>query len=253
MHNTAIRQLPLPLQLPLRTELQANRLLAVMPPDALERLLPHMQKVRLIAGEVLYEASAEVTHAYFPVEAIIAFLLRTTSGSTTQVSIAGNDSLAGITAFMGGTAQRSALVLSTGDAFKISASALKAEFDRNGAVMRLLLRFTQVVVTQMAQAAVCNRHHQLEQQLCGWLLACMDRLPHGNSLRVTHETMAGMLGVRREGVTEATGKLRQLGLIECGRGEIKLIGRGGLQARACECYQVVKRETDRLLPDRPAT
>lgn len=249
MHSVAAR----PQRLQQHSEVQANRLLATMPQEAIERLLPDMEKVRLIGGEVLYEAGAELKHAYFPAGAIVVFLLCTVSGSTAQVAIAGHESLVGLPVFMGGTDQRSALVLSTGYAFKISATALKTEFDRNGAAMSLLLRFTQAIVTQMAQTAVCNRHHQLEQQLCGWLLACMDRLPHGNSLQVTHETVASMLGVRREGVTEATGRLRRLGLIGGRRGEISILDRGGLQARACECYQVVKRETDRLLPNRPAT
>lgn len=249
MHNIAER----PQRLQQHSEIQANRLLAAMPREAIERLLPDMEKVRLIGGEVLYEAGAELKHVYFPAGAIVVFLLRTSCGSTTQVAIAGHESLVGLPVLMGGMAQRSALVLSTGYAFKISATSLKTEFDRNGAVMRLLLRFTQATVTQMAQTAVCNRHHQLENQLCGWLLACMDRLPHGNSLQVTHETVASMLGVRRVGVTEATGRLRQLGLIGVSRGKISILDRGGLQARACECYQEVKRETDRLLPNRPAT
>lgn len=249
MHDTAIQPHPR-LQ---RHAVQSNRLLAVMPPDALGRLLPDMEKVRLIAGELLYESGAELKHVYFPVDAIVAFLLRTDNGSTTQVAIAGHESLIGIPVFMGGTAQHDALVLCTGDAFKIPATALKIEFDRNEAVMRLLLRFTQAVVTQMAQTAVCNRYHHLEQQLCTWLLTCMDRLPHGNSLPVTHETVAGMLGVRREGVTEATKTLRQLGLVDSSRGLIRPLDRIGLLARACECYRVVKRETDRLLPDRQAS
>lgn len=233
-------------------EVQANRLMAVMPSDALERLLPDMEKVRLIGGEMLYESGAELKHAYFPAGAIVVFLLHTSNGSTTQVAVAGHESLVGLPISMGDTAQRSALVLSTGDAFRISATALKTEFDRNGAVQRLLLRFTQAIITQMAQTAACNRHHQLEQQLCSWLLACMDCLPSGNSLQVTHETVARMLGVRREGVTEAIGTLRRLSLIGGSRGEIRILDRGGLQARACECYQVVRRETDRLLPNRPA-
>ena len=236
-----------------RSEVQANGLLAVMPTDTLQRLLPDMEKVRLVGGEVLYDAGAELRHAYFPIDAIVALLLHTGQGSTTQVAAIGHEGLAGVSVFLGGIAHSSAKVLNTGYAFKIPAATLKAEFDRNGATMRLLLRFTQAVVTQMAQTSVCNRHHQLEHQLCSWLLVCMDRLPYGRSLKVTQETVAGMLGVRREGVTEATGKLRQLGLIGGSRGEIRLLSRGGLQARACECYQVVKNETRRLLPDRPAT
>lgn len=248
MHHNA----ELPHSLLHHTAVQANRLLAVMPSDALERLLPDMEKVRLIAGEMLYESGAEIKYAYFPVGAIVVFLLHIRSGPTTQFAVAGHEGLVGLPISMGDPAHRSALVLSTGDAFKISATALKTEFDRNGAVQRLLLRFTQAMITQMAQTAGCNRHHQLEQQLCSWLLACMDCLPSGNSLQVTHETVARMLGVRREGVTEATGTLSRLSLIGGSRGKISILDRGGLQARACECYQVVRRETDRLLPNRPA-
>ena len=225
-----------------------------MPQVALERLLPDLEKVRLVAGEVLYDADGDLQHAYFPANTIVTLLLPSSSGATTKVAVVGREGVVGVSAFMGGAPPPGrAVVLNTGDAFKIPAVALKAEFDRYGAVMRLLLRFTQVLVTQMAQTAVCNRHHVIEAQLCAWLLTCMDRLPQGNSLPVTQEIVAGMLGVRREGISEAAGTLRQLGLIAFRRGRISMLDRAGLQARACECYQVVKRETDRLLPERPAT
>ena len=232
---------------------QANRLLAALPKDVLERLLPHIEKVTLFAGDTLYNAGGDVDHLYFPSSTVVILLLQLGDGAATKVAVIGREGVVGISVFMGGaTALGRAVVLNTGDAFKISAAVLKTEFDRNGAAMRLLLRFTQVVVTQMAQTALCNRHHLIEQQLCTWLLTCMDRLPQGSALPVTHETMAGMLGVRREGITDAATTLRELGLIANSRGQVRILDRTGLQARACECYQVVKRETDRLLPDRQA-
>ena len=250
MHDLTVRPHPL-LK---RAELQANGLLAAMPQDTLERLLPQVEKVRLVAGDALYNAGDALEYAYFPANTIVTILLKLGSTSTsTQVAVAGHEGLVGLSAFMGSTAHGRALVLITGDAFKIPVAALKAEFDRNGPVMRLLLRYTQAVVTQMAQAVVCNRHHRLDQQLCTWLLASMDRLPQGRPLRVTHEMVARVLGVRRESITDAAAALRLLGLITYSRGQVILLDRAGLRAKACECYQVVKRETDRLLPDRPAT
>lgn len=237
-----------------RAAVQANRLLAVMPHDALERLLPHVERVFLESGEILYDASAELEHAYFPASAIVTLLQMSGGRTATKLALVGREGLVGISAFMGGLpAPGRAVVLSTGYAFKVPAAVLKAEFDRHGAAMRLLLRFTQALVTQMAQTAVCNRHHLIQAQLCAWLLTCMDRMPHGNSLLVTQELVAGMLGVRREAITDAAGTLRKMGLIAMRRGRISMLDRPGLQARACECYQVVKRETERLLPDRLAT
>ena len=237
-----------------RSAVQANRLLAVMPHDALDRLLQDAEKVRLVAGDVLYSADKNLTHAYFPADVIVTLLLESNGRPTTKVAMVGREGVIGVSAFMGGAPPPGrAEVLNDGHAFKIPAAALKAEFDLNGAAMRLLLRFTQSLVTQMAQSAVCNRHHQIEPQLCSWLLASMDRLPRGNTLPVTQEMIAGMLGVRREGISQAAGILRHSGLIDFRRGRINVLDRPGLLARACECYAVVKRETDRLLPDRPAT
>lgn len=237
-----------------RAAVRANRLLAVLPLDALDRLLQDAEKVWLVSGDVLYSAERALTHAYFPVDIIVTLLLESGGRPTTKVAMVGREGVVGVSAFMGGAPPPGrAVVLNSGNAFKIPAAALKAEFDRNGVAMRLLLRFTQSMVTQMAQSAVCNRHHQIEPQLCSWLLASMDRLPNGNTLPVTQETVASMLGVRREGIGLAAGALRQLGLIDFRRGRINVLDRPGLLARACECYGVVKRETDRLLPDRPAT
>ena len=235
-----------------RATVQANRLLAVMPDDALDRLLPDMTMISLHAGDVLYDLGSDLDHLYFPADTIVTLLLKLEGRHATKVAVVGREGVVGVSAFMGGAKPPGrAEVLNTGYAFKIPATVLKTEFDRNGAVMRLLLRYTQALVTQMAQTAVCNRHHVVEQQLCAWLLLCLDRLP-GPYLTVTQEVIAGILGVRREGVTEAAGVLRQLGLIAYSRGQINILDRNGLQTRACECYQVVKRETDRLLPDRPA-
>ena len=237
-----------------RSAVQANRLLAVMPHDALERLLPDIERVKLVAGDVLNDVDGGLKHAYFPANMIVSVLVLTAGQETIKVAVIGREGMTGIPALMGNGSPHSRLVvLNTGDAFKVPAAALKIEFDRNEAVMRLLLRFAQTLITQMAQNAVCSRHHHIAPQLCTWLLSCMDRLPQDNSLRVTQEMVAGMLGVRREGISSAAGTLRQLGLIDFSRGRISMLDRPGLLANACECYQVIKRETDRLLPDRPAT
>lgn len=249
MSETAVRPQPLLIQ----DMVRANRLLAAMPRDALERLLPHMQRVRLVAGDVLH-AGDEVKHLYFPIDAIVTLLMQLDSRTTAMVAIVGREGVAGVSAMMGDAPPRGrGVVLRTGDALKISAATLKAEFDRHDVVMRVLLRFMQALVTHISQAAVCNRHHKVEPQLCSWLLTCMDRLLQGSELRVTHETIAGMLGVRRESITESASQLRYLGLIAYKHGRIRILDRPGLLTRACECYQVVKRETDRLLPDRSAT
>ncbi len=242
---------PPALMLP-RATLKANRLLAVMPDDALERLLPDMEWVTLDAGDVLYDQGIELTHLYFPGDTIVTLLLKLEGRNPTKVAVVGHEGVIGVSAFMGGAPPPGcAVVLCAGQAFKIPVATLQAEFDRAGPVMRLLLRYTQSLVTQMAQTAVCNRHHVVEQQLCSWLLACTERLK-GRELAVTQEVIAGVLGVRREGVTEAAGALRELGLIAYSRGHISVVNHQGVLARACECYQVVKRETDRLLPDRLA-
>lgn len=235
-----------------RAALQANRLLGVMPDEAIRRLLPDLALISLNAGDVLYDQDTELTHLYFPLDTIVTLLLKLEKGNATKVAVVGYEGVVGVSAFMGGAPPPGcAVVLSSGHALKIPAATITAEFDRMGPVMRLLLRYTQSLVTQMAQTAVCNRHHVVEQQLCAWLLACSDRLK-GRELAVTQEVMAGMLGVRREGVTEAAGALRALGLIAYSRGHINVLDHAGVLARACECYLVVKRETDRLLPDRQA-
>ena len=250
MHTiTTSSHAPLP-----RSAVQTNRLLAVMPNDALDRLLQDAEKVRLVAGDVLYSADNTLTHTYFPADIIVTLLLETSGRPATKVAMVGREGVVGVSAFMGGPPPPGrAVVLNDGNAFKIPAAALKTEFDLNGAATRLLLRFTQSLVTQMAQSAVCNRHHQIEPQLCSWLLSSMDRLPKGNTLPVTQEMVASILGVRREGISQAAGTLRQSGLIDFRRGRINVLDRPGLLIRACECYAVVKRETDRLLPDRLAT
>lgn len=254
--------------MPGRAAVQANRLLAVMPQESLERLVPHMERVTLAAGQMLYDGSDQLQYAYFPVSSIVTLMLSLNDHAPTKLALVGREGVVGISAFMGGVNYGCAVVLNNGEAFKIPAAVLKAEFDLNEAAMRLLLRFTQALVTQMAQTAVCNRHHVVEQQLCTWLLTCLDRLPPGNSLptssmagggrtgdslRITQAAVAIMLGVRREAISEATVNLRDMGLIASRRGRISVLDRPGLQARACECYLVVKREIQRLLPERPAT
>ena len=250
MHDIAIG----PPALLSSSEVQANRLLAAMPKDALERLLPDMERVKLVAGDVLGDVDRGLKHAYFPASVIITVLIDSGDQETIKVAVIGHEGMTGVPALMGNASpHRRLVVLNNGEAFRIPATALKIEFDRNSAAMRLILRFAQTLITQMAQNAVCSRHHRVDQQLCAWLLTCMDRTPGGNTLPVTQEIVAGLLGVRREGISEAARTLRQLGLINFSRGKIHLLDRPGLLARACECYQVVKRETDRLLPDRPAT
>ena len=248
MQDIAARQLAL-----LKHSTRANRLLAAMPKDALERLLPDIETVTLMAGDRL-DVDGGFKCAYFPADMIVTVLVPSGDHTTTKVAVIGREGMVGMPVFMGNESpHRHLVVLNTGNAFKIPSAALKTEFDRNGAVMHLLLRFTQSLLTQMAQNAVCNRHHLVGQQLSAWLLTCMDRMPEGNSLRVTQEVVAGLLGVRREAVNEAASTLQQLGLIAIRRGHIRVLDRPGLMANACECYLAVKRETDRLLPDRPAT
>ena len=248
MQDIAARQLAL-----LKHSIRANRLLAVMPKDSLERLLPDIETVMLMAGDRL-DVDGGFKCAYFPADMIVTVLVPSGDHTTTKVAVIGREGMVGIPAFMGNESpHRHLVVLNTGNAFKIPSAALKTEFDRNGAVMHLLLRFTQSLLTQMAQNAVCNRHHLVGQQLSAWLLTCMDRMPEGNSLRITQEVVAGLLGVRREAVNEAASTLQQLCLIAIRRGHIRVLDRPGLMANACECYLAVKRETDRLLPDRPAT
>jgi CRP-like cAMP-binding protein len=203
-------------------------------------------------GQVLYEPGATLTHVYFPTTSIVSLLYVMENGASTEISMVGNEGLVGISLFMGGESTPSrAVVQSAGLGFRLKAQLMKNEFERSGPVLHLLLRYTQALITQMAQTAVCNRHHTLDQQLCRWLLLSLDRL-QANELAMTQELIANMLGVRREGVTEAAVKLQQAGLISYARGHITVLDRAGLEKRTCECYAVVKREYDRLLPEQLA-
>jgi len=227
---------------------QQNHILAALPGEVLQRLLPHLELVPLGLGQVLYESGDTMRYVYFPIDSIVSLLYVMENGSSAEISVVGNDGLVGISLFMGGDSTPSrAIVQSAGHAFRLSASRLKDEFNAHGAMLSLLLRYTQALITQMAQTAVCNRHHSIDQQLCRWLLLSLDRL-RSNRLTMTQELIANMLGVRREGVTDAAGKLQKLGVIEYSRGQITVLDRGRLEELCCECYAVVKRETDRLLP-----
>jgi CRP-like cAMP-binding protein len=224
-----------------------NHLLAVLPAQVYERLLPYLKAVPLSLGESIYEAGATMKHVFFPTEGIISLLSVMENGASAEIAVTGNEGLVGISLFMGGGSTPSrAIVQSAGQAYRLPAKHLQKEFERGGGLQHLLLRFTQALITQMTQTAVCNRHHSVDQQLCRWLLLSLDRLP-SNELSMTQELIANMLGVRREGVTEAAGRLQEAGLIEYTRGKITVLDRPKLEQRVCECYGVVKRETDRLL------
>ena len=223
-----------------------NSLLAALPAADYERLLPHLDPVPLPLGRVLYEPGTKMAHVYFPVTGIVSLLYVMENGSSAEIAVTGNEGLIGISLFMGGESTPSrAIVQSAGHGYRLGAQILKREFERGGELQHLLLRFTQALITQMAQTAVCNRHHTVEQQLCRWLLLSLDRLP-SNELRMTQELIANMLGVRREGVTEAARRLQDAELIRYHRGQITVLDRPRLEQRVCECYAVVKRETDRL-------
>jgi CRP-like cAMP-binding protein len=225
-----------------------NHLLGALPLAARERLYPHLQLVPLPLGHVLYESGDPLLHVYFPVDAIVSLLYVMENGSSAEISVVGNEGIIGIALFMGGeTTPSRAIVQSAGHAYRLIARRLKDEFGRHGEMQLLLLRYTQSLITQMAQTAVCNRHHSVDQQLCRWLLLSLDRLP-SNQLVMTQELIANMLGVRREGVTDAAGKLQRLGVIQYARGQITVLDRPHLEKLSCECYAVVKRESDRLLP-----
>ncbi|MGA2562846.1 MAG: Crp/Fnr family transcriptional regulator [Steroidobacteraceae bacterium] len=229
---------------------QDNHLLGVLPTSDFERLKPHLEPVSLTLGEALSESGIVLQHVYFPVNSIVSLLYVMENGGSAEIAVVGSDGVVGVSLFMGGeTTLSRAVVQSAGPAYSLHSDILKAEFIRGGALQHILLRYTQALLTQMAQTAVCNRHHSLDQQLCRWLLLSLDRLP-SNELIMTQELIANMLGVRREGVTEAARKLQDAGLIQYSRGRIKVLDRPGIEARACECYAVVKRESDRLLPDR---
>ena len=233
--------------------LSQNDLLATLPGDELERLHYHLELVPLPLGEVIYESGGKLSHLYFPTTAIVSLLYVTEDGASAEISIVGNEGVIGVAIFMGGgTMPNMAVVQSAGYAYRLKAQLLEQEFNRSLPMRHLLLRYTQALLTQMAQTAVCNRHHSIEQQLCRWLLLSFDRLP-SNELVMTQELISNMLGVRREGITDAARKLQSTGLIAYRRGHITLLDRSGLEKKICECYSVVKREYDRLLPDRIAT
>jgi len=230
-----------------------NRLLAALPAVEWQRWRPQLEPVELPLGHVLYESGDTLTHVYFPTTALISLLYVMEDGASAEIAVVGNEGIVGISLFMGGDSTPSrAVVQSAGQGLRLKAQIMKNEFNRAGPVLHLLLRYTQALITQMAQTAVCNRHHSLDQQLCRWLLLSMDRL-QGNELVMTQELIANMLGVRREGVTEAALKLQKAGLIHYARGHITVLDRAGLEKRSCECYSVVKNEYARLLPDEPAT
>jgi CRP-like cAMP-binding protein len=228
-----------------------NHLLAALPVAEFERLSPHLELVEMPLGDVLYESGGRLDHVYFPTTCIVSLLYVLENGASAEIAVVGNEGILGISLFMGGeTTPSRAIVQSGGFGYRLKAPLLKQEFNRAGPVLRLLLRYTQALITQMTQTAVCNRHHSVEQQLCRWLLLSIDRLP-SNTLKMTQELIANMLGVRREGVTEAAGNLQRAGLIRYNRGRIDVLDRPGLEEAVCECYAVVKTEFGRLLADIP--
>jgi CRP-like cAMP-binding protein len=227
-----------------------NQLLAALPDAEWKRWRTHLEVVEMPLGQVLYESGGTLTHVYFPTTAIVSLLYVMENGASAEIAVVGNEGILGISLFMGGESTPSrAVVQSAGQGYRMTAEAMKNEFNRAGPVLHLLLRYTQALITQMAQTAVCNRHHSLDQQLCRWLLLSLDRL-QVSELNMTQELIANMLGVRREGVTEGAMKLQHAGLISYSRGRIKVLDRAGLERRTCECYAVVKKEYDRLLPEK---
>ncbi len=237
----------------LQPQARANHLLAAVPGLEQSPWLKHLERVDLPLGKVLYEAGDKLSHAYFPTTSIVSLLYVMESGASAEIAVVGNEGLVGISLFMGGKSTPSRAVVQSGGAgLRLRANVVMGEFNRAGPVLHLLLRYTQALITQMAQTAVCNRHHSLDQQLCRWLLLSLDRL-ESNELVMTQELIANMLGVRREGVTEAAGRLHTARLIDYRRGHITVLDRLGLERRTCECYGVVKKEYDRLLPATTAT
>jgi len=225
-----------------------NHFLAALPAEDYARLLPDLELIAMPLGWVVYESGGHLSYLYFPTTSIVSLLYVMESGASAEIAITGNEGMVGISLFMGGESTPSrAVVQSMGSGYRLKASILKTEFARFGQFAHLALRYTQALITQMAQTAVCNRHHTVDQQLCRWLLLSLDRLA-SNELNMTQELIANMLGVRREGVTEAARKLQAARLIHYQRGRITVLDRAGLEARSCECYQTVKRECDRLLP-----
>jgi CRP-like cAMP-binding protein len=225
-----------------------NYLISALPTEVQERLIPNLELVELPLGKVLYEPGDKLDHVYFPVDCIISLLYVMENGASAEISVVGDEGILGAAVFLGGeSTSNRAVVQSAGYAYRMLAKKFKTEFSRHTEMLTLLLRYTQALLTQMAQTAVCNRHHSIDQQLCRWLLLSLDRLP-SNNLIMTQELIANMLGVRRESVTEAAGKLQALGVISYHRGNIKVLDRPGMEELSCECYAVVKKETDRLLP-----
>jgi CRP-like cAMP-binding protein len=225
-----------------------NYLLAALPEAVYERLLPHLELVPMPLGHVLYKSGGELPYLYFPTSSIVSLVYVMANGASAEIAVTGFEGLLGVSLFLGGhTTSNQAVVQSAGHAYRIVAKTIKHEFDQGGRLQHLLLLYTQALIAQMAQTAVCNRHHSLDQQLCRWLLLSLDRLRSGE-LTMTQELIANMLGVRRQGVVEAAGNLQKAGLIDYRRGRILVLDRPGLEARVCECYAVVKREYDRLLP-----
>jgi len=224
-----------------------NRLLAALPAAELEALAAHLELVPMPLGKILYEPGTQLWHVYFPTTTIVSLHYVMASGASVETAGVGNEGVVGVSLFMGGdTTPSSAVVQMGGNAYRLERRVLKQEFERAGALQRLLLRYSQALITQMSQTAACNRHHSVEQQLCRWLLLTLDRVS-SRELVITQELIAGMLGVRREGVTEAAGKLQRAGLISYRRGHIAVLDRAGLEVHACECYGVVRKELNRLL------
>jgi len=230
---------------------QRNLLLKALPAEDFGRLAPHLELISLLVGDALYESGDRQHYVYFPVSAVISLHYLLENGGSSEIAGVGNEGMLGVALIMGGNSTSSrAVVQASGVAYRLSAALLLQEFERSGALQKLLLRYTQALLTQMSQTAVCNRHHTVEQQLCRWLLLTLDRLPI-NELKITQELIANMLGVRREGVTVAAGNLQSKGYISYRRGHITVVDRHGLEDDVCECYDVVKREFARLLPSHP--
>jgi CRP-like cAMP-binding protein len=232
------------------TRPQQNHILDALPVAERERLFSHLKLVPMPLGMAVYESGNTLRHIYFPTDCIVSLLYVLANGSSAEIAVVGNEGAIGVSLFMGGeTTPSRAIVQSAGSAYRLTGRRLKAEFNRHGQLLHVLLRYTQSLITQMSQTAVCNRHHSVDQQLCRWLLLSLDRLD-SNQLNMTQELIANMLGVRREGVTEAAGKLQKEGVIRYARGQITVLDRPRLEQLSCECYAVVKKETDRLLPVR---
>ena len=226
-----------------------NYLLAAMVDAEFDRLAPHLELIPMLLGDVLYESGGKLQHVYFPTTSIVSLQYELENGASSEIAGVGNEGVLGISLFMGGNTTLSRAVIQTGGhGYRLRSQILMDEFNRAGPLMRLLLRYTQALITQMSQTAICNRHHSMDQQLCRWLLLTLDRVTR-NDLTITQEQIANMLGVRREGITEAAGKLQDAGLIRCRRGQITLVNRAGLENAVCECYGVVKKEFARLLSD----